>query len=224
MTGIKRPKTASLNRALLSRRPIDSSALGVRGALFHRFTKNGRYEVFVRRAGRLLHRELIEVVDQQGSTQLDVRLGLAEDEQRCCCGRRDAEGARLQTGGVMVFHAARGAASYQVNIELWHDKGREVELDSRSGLPAGDLFAASLVMPGHYRMLLGQKVVTEIRVRDPNPKRPHRADHPVLLKSGQPQKKGLEIDAGNCVVLWLEEPGTVRIEPIELLGQKVKTN
>jgi hypothetical protein len=222
MTAAHRPRTAAINHAVLSRRPIDSSALAVRGALFHRFGKTGRYEVFVYRAGRMVHRELLDVADQEGATQLDVRLGLPDDEARCCCGRRDADGGKLQTGGVMAFHAARGTASYHVRIERWHEKGRDVELDSREGLTAGDLFAAALVMPGRYRVLLGRKTVIEVRVRDPDPCKPHRTDQPVLVRSDQPTKGGLEIDAGTCVVLWLDEPGTVRFEPVELLGEKVK--
>lgn len=87
----------------------------------------------------------------------------------------------------MAFHAARGTAGYQVRIERWHEKGRDVELDSREGLAAGDLFAAALVMPGRYRVLLGRKTVTEIKVRDPNPEKPHRTDQPVLVRSGQPR-------------------------------------
>jgi len=222
MTGSHRRKTAAINRALLSRRPIDSSALAVRGALFHRFGRAGRYEVFVYRAERLVHRELLDVADQEGATQLDVRLGLPDDEARCCCGRRGTDGSRLQTGGVMAFHSARGTASYRVRIERWHEKGRDVELDSSKGLAAGDLFAAALVMPGRYRVLLGNNAVTEIKVRDPDPRKPHRTDQPMLVRSGQPTKKGQEIDAGTCVVLWLDEPGTVRFEPFELLGEKIK--
>jgi hypothetical protein len=214
---------AAFNRALLSRQPVDSSALAVRGALFHRFVRPGRYEVVVRRGSRAVHRELLVVADQQGATQLDVRLGDPADEQGCQCGKRDAAGGALQTGGVMAFHAARGSANYQVRIERWHDKGRELELDSAAGLPAGDLFAASLVTPGRYRVLLGQKAVTDVVVRPPQPGKPHRTDQPVLLKTGgKAQKKGVEIDAGNSIVLWLEEPGTVRFEPLELLGEKVK--
>jgi hypothetical protein len=222
MTGAQLSRPAVVNHALLSRRPIDSSMLTVRGALFHRIDKPGRYEVFVRRAGRLVHREVLDVVENEGATQLDVRLGLPEDEERCCCGRRDADGGKLQSGGVLAFHAARGTASYQVLIERWHAKGRDVELDSRKGLAAGDLFAAALVMPGRYRVLLDEQTITEVRVRDPDPKKPHRTDQPVLVKSGEPQKPGLEIDAGTCVVLWLDKPGTVRFQPLELLGEPVK--
>lgn len=219
-------KPAALNRALLSRQPIDSSALAVRGVLMHRYTRPGRYEVFVSRAGRVVHRELVDVAPDQGATQLDVRLGVPEDEARCNCGGRQPQGGRLQAGGVMAFHAARGAASYQVRIERWHDKGRDVELDSAKGLPAGDLFAAALVMPGRYRALLGRKVVADVVVRHPdprpNPKQPHRTDQPVMVKTGQPPKKPLELAAGTCLVLWLDEPGTVRVEPVELLGESVK--
>ena len=81
-------KPAALNHALLSRQAIDSSALAVRGVLMHRFAQPGRYEVYASRAGRVVHRELIEVAQDDGATQLDVRLGLPEDEGRCNCGGR----------------------------------------------------------------------------------------------------------------------------------------
>jgi hypothetical protein len=222
MTHTEPNQKAAFNRALLSRAPIDSQALAVRGAIFHRFGKPGRYEVFVDRGGRRVHRELLEVADLKGSTQIDVRLGVPEDEARCQCGQRDAEGARLQTGGVMAFHAARGSASYRVRIERWHDKGRDVELDSHEALAAGDLFAAALVTPGLYRVRVGKKTLAEVKVRDPDPKHPHRTDMPVLLRSGEQHKGGVEIDAGICVVVWLDEPGSVRFEPVELLGEKLK--
>jgi hypothetical protein len=221
-----KPKPAALNHALLSRQAIDSSALAVRGVLMHRFALPGRYEVYASRAGRVVHRELIEVAQDDGATQLDVRLGLPEDEGRCNCGGRSPQGGRLQTGGVMSFYATKGAAHYQVRIERWHDKGREVELDSEKGLPAGDLFAAALVMPGCYRVRLGRKTLAEVVVRQPDakpdPKKPHRTDQPVLLKTGQPPKAPLELNAGTCLVIWLDEPGTVRVEPLELLGENVK--
>jgi hypothetical protein len=73
-----KPKPAALNHALLSRQAIDSSALAVRGVLMHRFALPGRYEVYASRAGRVVHRELIEVAQDDGATQLDVRLGLLE--------------------------------------------------------------------------------------------------------------------------------------------------
>lgn len=219
-------KPAALNRALLSRQPIDSSALAVRGVLMHRFAQPGRYEVMAYRAGRTVHREMIEVVKDAGAPQLDVRLGLAEEEGRCQCGGRPSQQGRLQAGGVMAFHVSRGSAHYQVRVERWHDKGREVELDSHQGLPAGDLFAAALVMPGRYRVKLGARTLAEVDVRQPqgkpDPQRPHRTDQPVLLKTGQPPGTPLALQAGTCLVLWLDEPGTVRIEPLELLGEAVK--
>ena len=219
-------KPAVLNQALLSRQAIDSSALAVRGVLMHRFVHPGRYEVFVSRAGRVVHRELIEVAKDQGATQLDVRLGSPTDESQCNCGGRGLQGSRLQAGGVMAFHAATGTARYQVRVERWHDKGREVALDSAKGLPAGDLFGAALVMPGRYRVLLGRKTLAEVVVRrpegKPDPKKPHRTDQPVLMKTGQPPTQPLEMSAGTCLVLWLDEPGTVRVEPLELLGELVK--
>ena len=81
-------------------------------------------------------------------------------------------------------------------------------------------------MPGRYRVLLGRKALAEVVVRQPegkpDPKKPHRTDQPVLMKTSQPPTKPLEMSAGTCLVLWLDEPGTVRVEPVELLGEKVK--
>jgi hypothetical protein len=213
------PSKAVLNKALFAVRALDSAALGIRGTIFHSFDAPGEYEVFVERKGRTVHRELVRVSTEQGGKQLDVDLGRPESEASCDCGKHREGGANLAVHGVMAFYATQGTGTYTVRIARWGDKEKTIVLDSSKELPAGDLFAATLVVPGTYRVLLGKEPFASIRVRLPDPKRPHSTERPVLLHFGaKPNKESdVEIDSGGSVVLLLARSARVRVEPIDVI-------
>ncbi|MBL8767939.1 MAG: hypothetical protein JNL94_11265 [Planctomycetes bacterium] len=205
-----------INGALFSKRSLDSSELAVRAALGHRFDRPGKFDVFVERDGRLVHREAVEVADDGRIPQRDVDLARLADARSCDCEHDGAPRDRLVTNGFMVFSVSHGFGRYHVRIERWDASSRETVLDQRQSLPAGDLFIAVLVEAGSYAVLVDKATVATIRVREPNPKRPHRTDVPLFLElPSKPKPQAHEIDAGCSVVIQLAHAARVRIEAIE---------
>lgn len=212
-----------LNHALFAIRTLDSSALTIRGAIFHRFEEPGEYEVFVFRQGRLIYREHLRVKVDMGKPQVDVDLGRPEGKAKCNCGGRDPSGDAVKAGGVMAFYATRGTGSYTVRIDRWMDRTKKTVLDSAKRLAAGDLFSATLIAPGTYRVYLDEVVLADVRVARPDPKKPHGPEQPILLSSGSTKAKEsatLNLKAGNSIVLLLEKGGRVRVEPVDTGGQR----
>jgi hypothetical protein len=211
-----------INRALFAVRTLDSSALTIRGAIYHRFAGPGDYEVFVSREGRLIHREHVGVSVDAGASQIDVDLGKPAEEAKCNCGGRGGSGRKIRVGGVMAFYATRGVGVYTVRIDHWTDKARTTVLDSAKQLSPGDLFSAILVVPGTYRVHVDDAVFTEVRVSTPEPKKPYRPDEPVLLSPGSHKEKEsatFDLQAGRTIVLLLEKGGRVRVEPVKVEDQ-----
>lgn len=212
-----------LNHALFAVRTLDSAALTIRGAIYHRFEEPGEYEVFVFRQGRLVHREHLRVTADAGKSQVDVELGRAEREEKCNCGGRDAAGATVKAGGVMAFYATRGTGSYTVRIDRWTERAKKTVLDTAKGLGPGDLFSATLVAPGTYRVQLDESVIAEVRVAMPDSKKTYRSDQPLLLSPGSTKGKEspvFNLQAGNSIVLLLEKGGRARVEPIDIDGKR----
>jgi hypothetical protein len=141
-----------LNRALFAKRPLESGALSVLGAIFHRFEAAGVYEVMIR-------------VDRGASQRVQVNVGSGATSQinldvtalggDSDCGCEDNEARSLNVGGVMGFYTSKGGSPFTVTVDQLTDRERKVVLDSAQGIPAGDLFSVTLIRPGNYRVTNG---------------------------------------------------------------------
>lgn len=161
-----------LNRAVFANRPLDSRALTVLASLFHRFTEPGDYEVFVHRDGPLARRLTVRVGAEGGAFQhnLDLAAADAAGPDRAC-------GADyvLNTGGVLGFFVSSGSASYTVRVSQLGAREKRTWLESDAAIPAGDLFAVTLVRPGLYRAY-DELNRAEAAIRVEMPEAPQRED------------------------------------------------
>ena len=117
--------------------------------MFHVFTEAGDHDVTILRDGRVAGRFTVAVQPEGAVPQANVDLaGLAADADRS--GNVTGHYA-VREGGVMGFAVGLGVGRYAVVIGHTAGGGSRTVLDSRGQLPAGDLFAVTLITPGTYR-------------------------------------------------------------------------
>jgi len=209
-------KTITLNRAIFSARPLDSSTLTVLSTLIHRFQEPGDYEVFVRRGGQLIHRAPVRVVKSDAAYQINVDMSAldANGGGDCCCD--DESEYVLNAGGVMTFHATRGTAAYNVSVTQIGEREKRTLLDSREVIPAGDWFAVTLVRPGLYKVSAGN-ASAEVRVTMPKAGSGFQPGQAHVIEVGQTgyRSKAPNILAGQTLVFQMNVAGRVHVELAE---------
>jgi len=139
--------------------------------------------------------------------------GLAADADRS--GNITAHYA-VREGGVMGFHVGQGIGRYAVVIGHTAGGGSRTVLDSRGQLPAGDLFAVTLITPGTYRATnLTTQARLPITVAMPGRGEPYRPARPTLVRAGDHgfAPAAAQILAGQSIVLLAETPARFLVEP-----------
>jgi len=203
-----------INRALLTNPALDSGAIAVRGTVFHVFGEAGDHDVAILRDGRVAGRFTVAVQPEGAVPQVNVDLaGLAADADRS--GNITAHYA-VREGGVMGFHADQGIGRYAVVISHTAGGGSRTVLDSRGQLPAGDLFAVTLITPGTYRATnLTTQARLPITVAMPGRGEPYRPARPTLVRAGDHgfAPAAAHILAGQSIVLLAETPARFLVEP-----------
>jgi hypothetical protein len=129
--------------------------------------------------------------------------------------------AAIREGGVMGFAAGLGAGRYAVVIGHTAGGGSRTVLDSRGQLPAGDLFAVTLIIPGTYRATnLASQARLPITVAKPGRDEPGRDEpyspaRPTLVRAGDHGFDPAEahILAGQSIVLLAETPARFLVAP-----------
>ena len=204
----------AINRALLTNPALDSGAIAVRGTVFHVFGEAGDHDVAILRDGRVAGRFTVAVQPEGAVPQVNVDLaGLAADADRS--GNITAQYA-VREGGVMGFHADQGIGRYAVVISHTAGGGSRTVLDSRGQLPAGDLFAVTLITPGTYRATnLTTQARLPITVAMPGRGEPYRPARPTLVRAGDHgfDPAAAQILAGQSIVLLAETPARFLVEP-----------
>lgn len=210
-------KKVLLNRAMFSIRPYESSALTVLTTLFHHFTEAGNYELFVRLGGAVIHRAAIQVGEKGAQQQFNLDLAsLRDTEARECCDKEAGTRYTLAVNSIMGFYVSQGTGVYSVEIARTEHKERRA-LDSAAHIPAGDLFAVTLVRPGTYRAVNeegGAEAVIRVKPASPKDYQPGQA---VLVTSDARafKPKRVDIMSGHSVVFRCETPARLRVELVE---------
>ena len=204
----------AINRALLTNPALDSGAIAVRGTVFHVFTEAGDHDVTILRDGRVTGQFTVAVQPEGAVPQVNVDLaGLAADADRS--GNVTGHYA-IREGGVMGFSAGLGVGRYAVVIGHTAGGGSRTVLDSRGQLPAGDLFAVTLITPGTYRATnLASQARLQITVAMPRRDAPYSPARPTLVRAGGQGFDPAEahILAGQSIVLLAETPARFLVEP-----------
>lgn len=212
------PTGAVLNRPVFTQRSFDSSALTVLATLLHRFVDAGTYEVFIMRSDVVIHRAAVDVAPEHPRQQINLDMANVVESKRACGCEGDAA-IELRTGGVLGFYVSTGTGKYSVTARNLNVTDRSIRpaLESRQGVPAGDLFALTLVRPGGYRVTAKPGGDASITVRVPGDEKEYRPDRPTLVtvRKGGFDPKSIEIFSGQSVVFQIESPAEIRAELIK---------
>ena len=122
----------------------------------------------------------------------------------------------VREGGVMGFGVGQGIGRYAVVISHTAGGGSRTVLDSRGQLPAGDLFAVTLITPGTYRATnLTSQARLPITVAMPGRGEPYSPARPTLVRAGDHgfDPAAAHILAGQSIVLLAETPARFLVEP-----------
>ncbi len=208
---------AALNRPVFTQRAFDSSAMTVLTTFIHRFAEAGSCDLFVRRGERVVHRATVNVVKETNAPhQVDIDMAtLGAQAKGCECGKH--AGYTLREGGVMCFFVSRGTSRYSVMIEQIGAKEKKVLADSRETVPAGDLFAVTLVLPGAYRVVNTQGNA-EMQVEVGMPAERYRLDQPTIVdiqRTGKFGARRASILLGQTVVFRCGAPARLQMELVK---------
>jgi hypothetical protein len=214
-------KPLLLNRAIFVRRPFQATALTTLTTLIHRFPAAGTFEVFIRRDGSLLHRAPVHVAEG-GIFQINIDMAGSFDSIYS-----------IAPGGALGFFVSAGEGAYSVSLDRITGRERATVFDSTAGIPAGDLFAVTLVRTGRYRVIdPANKIDGAITVETPPappkrversardasaPRQRFRPDQPtgVTIGKGEMKPKEVKIFAGQTVVFDCTVAASLRIEPLD---------
>ena len=204
----------AINRALLVNPALDSGAIAVRGTVFHVFAESGDHDVTILSGDRVTGRFTVTVQAEGAPPQVNLDLaGLEMDTDRS--GNITGPFA-IREGGVMGFAAGQGIGRYAVLISHSAAGGSRTVLDSRGQLPAGDLFAVTLITPGTYRATnLANQARLQITVAKPGRDEPYSPARPTLVRAGDQgfDPAAAHILAGQSIVLLAETPARFLVEP-----------
>ena len=109
-----------------------------------------------------------------------------------------------------------GVGRYAVVIRHTAGGGSRTVLDSRGQLPAGDLFAVTLIIPGTYRATnLASQARLPITVARPGRDEPYSPARPTLVRAGDHgfDPATAHILAGQSIVLLAETPARFLVAP-----------
>ena len=207
-------KDVVINRALLTNPALDSSAVAVRGTLFHVFREAGDHDVTILRDGRVTGWLTVAVQPEGAAPQVNLDLARLEADA-------DRSGGAtcyyaIREGGVMGFAVGLGVGRYAVVIGHAAGGGSRTVLDSRGQLPPGDLFAVTLITPGTYRATnLANQARLQITVTMPRRDEPYSPARPTLVRASDDgfDPAAAHILAGQSIVLLAEIPARFLVEP-----------
>jgi hypothetical protein len=163
----------------------------------------------------VVHRTDVHVAADHARTQVNVDLANVAESKRACGCHGDAA-LELRTGGALAFYVSAGVGGYTVTVtnRAARDEKAGVALDNTRGVPAGGLFALTLVWPGSYRIYASSGSDAHVTVRMPVKEKGYRPDRVTMLtlrKEGF-DPKSIEIFSGQSVEIQCEIGADIKAE------------
>jgi len=137
---------------------LDSGSLGVLGSIVHPLIEKGDYRGTVIKDGRDTS-DFTITVNENGKPDLSIDLATISTNQvnteDCCkpCETRDQQFS-VRPGGHVVFYASKGSQSYAAQLSQVNEKK---QLFNSQLIGKDDLFAASILRPGKYKVTVNEK-------------------------------------------------------------------
>lgn len=198
---------ARINTHAFRQTCLQSDALGVLGSIAHPLREAGDYRGSVRLRGAEVAAFRVRVDAEAPEQQADVDLAALATARRRLGGFSEEPAYRVRPGGWLVLFVSEGPGGFSVRLDRVGKKGGS--FDSRE-LGEGDVFIASLLRPGRYRLSdRHHKYEGTIRVSYPEPgKAPYRPKPPVSVRVTAKGFEPAEVAVGPAqgVVLTVESP------------------
>ena len=196
MSTQKRP--ILLNRAIFVLRPFQATALTPLATLIHRFPVPGTFEVFIRRDGSLMHRAPVHVAEG-GVFQINIDMAGSFDSTYA-----------IAPGGALGFFVGKGEGAYSVTLDRITGRERATVLDSTKGIPAGDLFAVTLVRVGRYRVIDAVNKIEGMITVDTPPAPPTRIERAARDAAAPRQRFRPDQPTGATIARGAMQPKEIR--------------
>jgi hypothetical protein len=145
---------------LFSQIGLDSGALTLLGCIVHRLTDPGEYRGVAIRPNVPASVFYLTVEGGRAINQVNIDLAALADpsasSQSCCTGGEMQDGSGqcrflLGAGGYVAFHVSGGPGGFAVRLGKSAEEPQPKDFDS-TALTDGDLFAATILRPGRYRI------------------------------------------------------------------------
>jgi len=169
---------------------LDSGALTILGAIVHRFTTPGEYRGVSLRADKRDAVFFVTVEKGLAANQVNIDLATlqAPSDPSCGCVAAGAE-RRFTVGanGYGVFHVSGGPGGFAVHLGLAAEAPPEHREFDSVKLRNGDLFAATILRPGVYKVSnLAQAKSEGLRIDVAYPRasqKPFQPPPPIRIKA-----------------------------------------
>lgn len=209
---------AVLNRSVFNAGPLASDAIRPLVTLVHRFAEVGDYVAYVQSRGRDTRPIYLHVARENAPQQINVDVAQAKpapNSDDCCCDDNDQDGKTVLAGGLVGFYASSGHTPYTVRVERAGQPSKSL-FDNTVGIPAGDLFCATLLFAGGYlatEAKSGSKLAITVERAGKSPAGAKRGQPVVVQVSDKGfSGKDLRLSSGQTVVFVCAAPAQIRIE------------
>lgn len=202
------------NQYIFTQTDLDSGALTMLGAVLHNPRETAEYRGMVLLDEQAVATFYVKVDPASAASQANIDLAeLAE--------AADADRDRqftISPSGYLVFHVTRGVGGFAVNLGKSGAGPQPKSFDSRE-LKEGDLFAATLLRPGVYRVSnLHDRYRAEVVVDYPKPgETPYRPPEPshidCTVEGFRPEK--IQLQAAQGLVFSCKTTVRIKIELVK---------
>jgi hypothetical protein len=146
-----------LDRNLFMQTGLDSGSLTILGSVVRSFPEPGEYRGSVHKAGGEQAVFYLSVDKESPAAHVNIDLASLPEysdacRTHCCdeCGENNH--FAVNPRGYVVFHVSKGSGGFSVHLRQAKEDAKEKAFNSQE-LGEGDIFAASIIRPGTYRVV-----------------------------------------------------------------------
>ncbi len=143
---------ALLDQNIFTQTNLDSAALTILGSVLHRFSEPGAYRGVALRNGQAEATFTLRVDPECAASQVNIDLATLGQTGQSGCGGGSGPVFTIHPKGYAIFHVSQGAGGYAVHLGRAAAEGPGPKAFDSRLLKAGDIFTATLLRPGTYRV------------------------------------------------------------------------
>lgn len=143
---------ALLDQNIFTQTNLDSGALTILGSVLHTFSEPGAYRGVALRNGSAEATFALRVDPECAASQVNIDLSALANTGPSGCGGGAGPAFAVHPKGYAVFHVGQGPGGYAVHLGIAGDEGPGPKAFDSRKLQPGDIFTATLLRPGTYRV------------------------------------------------------------------------